>query len=333
MRYHDLVYGNFNISEPVILKLINSPAFRRLKGVNQYGYGPLLVKPNINFKKIKQNRYTHSLGVYILLNKFKAPLHEQISGLAHDISHSAFSHSAEFAFDRVKAKQQKHQDDIHHEFISKTDIPKILKKFGINWKNILEDDNFPLKEKVLPDLCADRIDYLLRDGIIFEVITPARARELLKNLTAENGKWLFKGLASAKKFAKLFYTMNKNYYSDLSTSIMFAAVGDYLKYALGRKYITINDLYTTDSQVLAKIKKHLKHDARLNLLWLRMNGKIKARQNRKNYDAHIYCKSRVVDPLFLRRGKITRLSQALPGWRKIVKQELKPKEYFLKFEK
>jgi len=35
----------------------------------------------------------------------------------------------------------------------------------------------------------------------------------------------------------------------------------------------------------------------------------------------------------MRKGKIKRLSKIKPNWGKIVKQELKPKEYFLKFEK
>jgi len=63
-----------------------------------------------------------------------------------------------------------------------------------------------------------------------------------------------------------------------------------------------------------------------------MNGKIVVRQNRRNYDAQIFCKSRIVDPLFIDKKKIKRLSQAQPAWGKIVKQELKPKQYFLKFQ-
>ncbi len=333
MRYRDLVYGQFEISEPVILEIINSPAMQRLKGINQYGYEPLLAKPKIKLAAHEQNRYTHSLGVYLLLKKFNAPLSEQVAGLIHDISHSAFSHCVEFALEGVDEKKQKHQDNIHDDFIRRTAIPKILEKHGYNLSYILNDKNFPLKEKDLPDLCADRIDYMLRDAIIFREISAIGARKILNNLSVENGNWIFNGYASAEKFSRLFFKTNKAHYSGQKTAVMFAAVGDFLKHALRKKYISQSDLYTTDKIVIKKINQHLKQDKRLNLLWQRMNGKIKVKQTRKNYDARIYCKSRIVDPLYMDKDKIKRLSQGLPGWAKIVKRELKPKEYFLKFEK
>jgi len=35
MNYNDTIYGNYEIQEPVILELINSPAMQRLKGIDQ----------------------------------------------------------------------------------------------------------------------------------------------------------------------------------------------------------------------------------------------------------------------------------------------------------
>ena len=40
-----------------------------------------------------------------------------------------------------------------------SEIPNILERYGFNLDYILDDKNFPLKERSLPDLCADRIDY------------------------------------------------------------------------------------------------------------------------------------------------------------------------------
>ncbi|MFH1582977.1 MAG: hypothetical protein ABIB72_01505, partial [Candidatus Falkowbacteria bacterium] len=275
--------------------------------------------------------------------KYNAPLEEQIAGLIHDVSHSVFSHCIDYVIKTGDGKEQNHQDNFHDSFVKKTDIPKILKKYGYNLSYILNDKNFSLKEKALPNLCADRIDYILREGIIFKKISNTEAKNILDNLTVRNNRWVFKNFKTAKKFAQLFYKLNRVYYSGLPTAIMFKTVGDCLKYALQKRYITYNDLYTTDKIVLAKIKTYLNKDEKLKLFWQSMNGKIKAKQNRKNYDARIFCKSRIVDPLFLDKRKINphtklgvgikRLSEAEPNWGKIVKQELKPKEYFLKFEK
>ncbi|MDO8592908.1 MAG: HD domain-containing protein [bacterium] len=332
MRYHDLVYGNFNITEPVILELLNSPALKRLKGVNQGGYRPLLVKPGAKLVKKEHNRFSHSAGVCLLLYKYGAPIEEQIAGLIHDVSHSVFSHCIDYALDAGNGKEQNHQDNSHDSYVKKTDIPKILKKHGFDLKYILDDKNFPLKEKTIPDLCADRIDYILREAVIFEELSSRQAQELLNNLLALNNGWVFKNFAAAKKYAELFFTMNTRYYSSLfPTAVMFLTAGGLLKYALQKKYLNHNDLYSTDSAVLKKIKKFLNRDQHLRLLWRRMNDKNSVSQNRRSYDARIFCKSRIVDPLFLDQGKIKRLSQKLPSWGKVVKQELKPKQYFLKF--
>ena len=331
MRYHDNVYGNINITEPVILELINSPWLQRLKDVNQGGYGPLLVKPNARANEMGHNRFAHSVGVYLLLKKFNAPLDEQIAGLIHDVSHSAFSHCIDYVSDKNSGAEQNHQDNLHESYINKTPIPKILKKYGFNLAYILNDKNFPLKEKTLPDLCADRIDYILMEGVYFKEISALQAKKVLNNLVIAGNNWVFKNFKTAKKFARLFFKMNAVYYSGLPAAIMFKTVGDCLKYALDKKYIMPDELYTTDTMVLKKIKKYLNQDEHLKSLWRRMNGKIGVKQNRKNYDARIFCKSRIIDPLFMDKGKIKRLSQKLPGWKKTVKQELKPKEYFLKF--
>jgi len=332
MRYHDKVYGYFNITEPIILELINSAPLQRLKDVNQGGYGPMLAKPCARANELGHNRFEHSLGVYLLLKKFNAPIKEQIAGLIHDVSHSVFSHCIDYVADTGNGKEQNHQDNLHNSFIRETSIPKIIKKYGLNLEYILNDRNFPLKEKELPDLCADRIDYILREGIFFKEISSAQATAILDNLLVKDSKWVFKNIAATKKFAQLFFKLNKVYYSSFRTAIMFTAVSDCLKYALRKKYITAADLYATDKIVIAKIKKYLNKNKALKLLWQRMNGKIVVRQNRRNYDAQIFCKSRIVDPLFIDKKKIKRLSQAQPAWGKIVKQELKPKQYFLKFQ-
>lgn len=332
MRYKDKVYGNFNITEPVILELLTSPALKRLKDIDQAGYGPLLAKPYKRVGQFGHNRLTHSIGVYLLLKKYNAPLQEQIAGLIHDVSHSAFSHCIDYVLDEGDGRKQNHQDNMHNDFVKKTEIYKILNKYGFDLKYILDDENFPLKEKNLPDLCADRIDYILREGLIFKEITYPEVKNMLENLIVKDNRWVFKNIQSAKKFSRLFLKLNQVYYSGFATAIMFRAVGDCLRYALNKKYITRGDLYATDKIIIAEIKKRSKKDKELNILWLRMNGKIKATQNDCDYDSMVFCKSRIVDPLFMENGKIKRLSTAESNWKKIVKQELKPKKYFLKFE-
>ena len=334
MKYTDRVYGEFEIiTEPVILEIVNSPSLQRLKGIDQAGYQPLWVKPDIKVGAYDHTRFAHSLGVYFLLRKYGASLEKQIAGLIHDVSHSAFSHCVDYVLDSGSETEQNYQDNLFNNFIRKTEIPDIIKKYRLDLEYILDDENFPLKEKSLPDLCADRIDYSLRTAVIFGELNEKDKEYLLENLDTENNNWVFKNFESAKKYAELFLRLNKVYYAGLSSAIMFRAVGDCLKYALQKGYISEEDLYTTDKIVLEKIKIFLNKDEKLKLLWERMNNKVKVGNNPNNYDAQVFCKSRIVNPLFRDNGILKRVSESESRWNDIIKQESKPKQYFLKFER
>ncbi len=331
MDYDDRVYGHAVITEPVVLDLINCDTLQRLKDIDQAGYRPLWVRPNVETHEYDHSRFAHSVGVYLLLRSYNASLEEQIAGLIHDVSHSAFSHCIDYVLDTGSQQAHTHQDNVFDEFVRKSEIPEILRSYDLNPDYILDDGNFPLKEKDLPDLCADRIDYSLRTAVIFEEILDGEY--FLNNLTAENGAWIFKDFESAEKYAELFLKLNIDYYSGLPSAQMFRTVGDYLRHALSAGYITEADLYTTDKIVLDKIAPHIASDPRLELLFERMNKRIGFRNDPEDFDGTVFCKSRVVDPLCRHLGKIARVSEIDPNWGIVLKRESKPKEYFLKFDR
>jgi len=325
MIYEDKIYGKIEISEPIILDLINSPTLQRLKGIDQAGY----FEPQ--FPGTARNRFEHSLGVYILLKKYGAPIEEQIAGLIHDVSHTVFSHCADYALDEGSETKQDYQDNIFGDFVKKSDIPAIIGKYGFDLDYILNEENFPLKEKKLPDLCADRIDYSLRTAIVFKGMKYEEVKKLLDDLTTENQNWIFKNFASAKKYAELFKELNESYYAGLAAAVMLKTVGDYLRYGAKKGYIAEEDFHTTDKEILAKLAKHLGEDKKLKLLFDRMNMKIGFRNDSKDYTVHVFCKSRAVDPLCRRDGKIKRVSEIDSKWKETIEKESRPKEYFIKF--
>jgi len=323
LNYRDKLYGEAEITEPVILELIGCPTIQRLKGVDQAGYF------EAHFPGTAHSRFDHSLGVYLLLKKYGAPLEEQIAGLIHDVSHAVFSHAIDYVLDAGSEKEQNHQDNIFDSFIKKSEIPQILKRHGFNPDYICDDNNFPLKERELPDLCADRIDYSLRDALAYGEITDGQ--NILDNLIVKNGQWIFRDFTGAQEYAKIFLKLNLKYYSGLVDAVGVRTVGDYLRYALEQKYITENDLYTTDKEVLTKIKSYLTADARLKLLFRRMDNQVGFKNNPNDYDAKVFIKSRMVDPPCQYNGEIKRISEIEPEWQKIIERESQPKEYFLKF--
>ncbi len=322
MLYLDKVYGQVEIKEPVILDLINCPTLNRLKDIDQAGY----IEPFI--ANVSYSRFEHSLGVYILLKKYNAPIQEQIAGLIHDVSHSAFSHCVDYLLSSEQAHLQKHQDNIFETFVKNSEIPEILYEHGYEIDYILNDNNFPLKEKSLPDLCADRIDYFLRTLATHNELE--LVNYLLDNLIVVDNNWLFKDVNSAKAFADNFFIFNKDYCSGIPSALMFKTVTDYLAQAIKKGYIVEKDLYTTDKQVLTKINNHLTSDPELQIYFNRMNNKIKWSNDPTDFDFKISLKSRAVNPLCYDKKQIKKLSDLYPNWLKTVEQELKPKDYFLK---
>lgn len=332
MKYRDRVYGEFEITEPVILELIESEPLQRLKGVDQGGYRPLWVKPDVEVGQYDHSRFAHSVGVYLLLYRFNASVEEQISGLIHDVSHSAFSHCIDYILESGSEKDHKYQDDVFDVYIRDTEIPMILKKHGFDPEYILDEKNFPLREKNLPDLCADRIDYSLKTAVINDEIDAKGKKYILHSLITIDNNWVFRDFESAKKYAELFLNINTVYYSGFTSAVMFRVVGDCIKYSLQCGYISENDLYTTDSLVIEKVKRYLDEDKKLKVLFDRMNNKVEVTNNSDSFDASVFCKSRVVDPLFMKGKEIKRVSQVDSNLGKIIKRELEPKQYFLKFK-
>lgn len=325
MIYSDRIYGKFVITEPVLLELIESRPLQRLKGIDQAGY----FEPH--FPGVALSRFEHSFGVCLILRKFSAPLGCQIAGLIHDVSHSAFSHCIEYVLEEGRPKTHAHQDNIFKEFVRSSQIPLILRKHLINLNYILNDANFPLKEKDLPELCADRLDYSLRLFSRYLKLPSDEVNYFLEKLAAENDRWFFKTFKGAKKYAQLFLKLNRDYLAGLSATAMFTTVGAYLKTALQKGYILREDLYGTDREVLQKIAPHLKLDSELKILFERMNNRVPFRNDPLSYDAQVFCKSRIVDPLCLWQGNLKRVSEIDDAWTKVIDEELKPKEYFIKF--
>ena len=97
MKYTDRIYGDVDITENVVVDIINSQAFQRLKGIDQAGYF------EVYFPGTKHSRFEHSIGCYVLLKMYGASLEEQLAGLIHDVSHSAFSHTADYIFSGGRA--------------------------------------------------------------------------------------------------------------------------------------------------------------------------------------------------------------------------------------
>ena len=174
--FHDPIHKEIIIDsdkpeELMIMKLIDTLAFQRLRRIKQLGAASLL------FHGAESSRFTHSIGVFCVARKIYRKLIETKpefsqnkfilfgAALLHDLGHGPLSHTSEIIFDH------------DHEFWSKSlvknflPITSILKDFGSELPNQIGDlftnQNLfsnPLKTLISSEIDCDRLDYLLRDS-------------------------------------------------------------------------------------------------------------------------------------------------------------------------
>ncbi|KAJ5797729.1 uncharacterized protein N7503_007025 [Penicillium pulvis] len=172
----DRIYGEHIITEPVLAELLQSPELFRLKGVCQHGVTALLgLGPKVT-------RFEHSVGAFLLVRKVGATVLEQIAALLHDISHTSLSHVVDFALS--KPGEGSYHEVHKHRYLKRTNLAKILTHYDLGYVEAFDEDLFPLVEKSAPQLCADRLDYSLRDAVAFKKLSLEKAQKVYKTLKA-----------------------------------------------------------------------------------------------------------------------------------------------------
>lgn len=329
MKINDSIYGEFEIQEPVVLEIIESPVIQRLKGINMGGYHPAY--PELNHPEL--TRFYHSLGVFLLLRRFGASLEEQLAGLIHDVSHTAFSHTYDYINEVLEAQEkQNFQDSIHEKFVKNSDIKKILSKYNFDLDKILDDTNWTLKENSVPDICADRIDYSIRQGyLVDKTLTKEQKDYILNSLVNYKGSFVFKDFDSAKFFAEFFWNYDKNELSGIKSAVMFGISGLLFRRAVEKKYIELEDfLNKTDKEIIAEIEIHKNEDQELKKYFDYLSIKADNFESNKNdYIRLCRCKVRKVDPYFIINNELKRVSDLDSVFKEKMTNRPKFNEYYL----
>lgn len=177
--FRDPVHNYIRIDYQVILDLIDTPEFQRLRRIKQLG------TTSYTFQGAEHSRFTHSLGVYEITrqicNQFQLNYPSQIAGdglwndqerlvalcaaLLHDIGHGAYSHTFEHIFNTD-------HEAITREIITAetTHINQILRQVAPDFPQKVAsviDHTYPnpqVVQMISSQIDADRMDYLLRDA-------------------------------------------------------------------------------------------------------------------------------------------------------------------------
>ncbi len=245
MRWTDRVYGEVAVDDPAALALIECPTFQRLRGIRQAGPSALAFP----FKTV--TRFEHSLGVYLLLGRLGAGRKEQLAGLLHDVSHTAFSHAVDFVF---ASREQDHHEGLKPEFLNRPDIVAALASMGYHPEEFFDDSVYPLLEQPLPLLCADRLDYFFRDSLGCKVTTPDQVARYLGHLKVVGRTIAFDDVEVAREVAGHFAVMNRDWWASETEAYVYNEFADALREALRLGVLGRDDLLADDAHVLARLR-------------------------------------------------------------------------------
>jgi HD superfamily phosphohydrolase len=245
IRLHDPVYGPVVLDEPLLIDLYRSVAVQRLGSIYQGG-----ITAFINPAR-RTTRLDHSVGVMALLYKMGAGLPEQAAGLVHDVPHTAFSHVVDFLF----PNREHTFHEAHREFVmAASDLPEILGRHGLDWRIVSDADRFSLLEEPLPDLCADRLDYFLRDGLALGLVSSTETTQLLAHLHVWEGQIVVEEIDVARWLGDRFMAIDDAVWCSVQEIGWYVAMARALGAAIEAGVLTESDLWGTDEAVLQRLR-------------------------------------------------------------------------------
>lgn len=308
-KIYDHIYGEYSFENPVINELISCAPMQRLKRINQGG-----LPANMLYKK-GYSRFEHSLGVMLLLKYLGASEEEQIAGLLHDVSHRAFSHIYDWVindYSKMQTNNEEAQDESHDDYIKNSIISRILSKYGYRADKISKLSNFGLLDRELPDLCADRIDYSLR-----QLDSTENATKLFKGLTVVGDRIVCKNKKIASEFAGEFLKLQTTVWASYESAAKYHLIATILRKALNLKIITMRDFWSDDDTVLDKLYKSKNAHLLKALDALKQKSISKPRNGVK-----VFKKFRYIDPLFIQSsGELLKLSDVDTNFRKKLEKQ------------
>lgn len=202
---NDPVHGFIEIPRGIILDLIDTDVFQRLRRIKQLALSSLIYPGAVH------SRFNHCIGAMHLtgqaldvLRSKGTPISNEeyeatlIAILLHDIGHGPFSHALESVI----------LQGLHHERMSKAIMQHLNERFGGRLTLAIKifEGTYPRKflhQLVSSQLDMDRLDYLKRDSYFTGVVEGlVSASRIIKTLNVVDDRLVveMKGIYSVEKF-------------------------------------------------------------------------------------------------------------------------------------
>jgi HD superfamily phosphohydrolase len=219
----DPIHGLIELT-PSEWKIVDSPAFQRLRSVQQLAFTHLV------YPGARHSRFEHCLGAGYIAGRVadtlgvdSAPL--RAAGLCHDLGHGPFSHVSEMVYEKRTGREHIHEAIgaavvRHHQ-----PIRKALGKELSEWvAELLSGEGHGAKRSFSRDVIAgpadvDKLDYLLRDshfcGVNYGRFDMHKVVESMRRLEDVGGTYLgfdAEGIYAVEELLLARYHMHRQVY-------------------------------------------------------------------------------------------------------------------------
>ena len=302
--YNDPIYDRREITAPVILALLQTQAISRLKGIMQHGITGLIGVTN------QTTRFDHSLGAMALVERLGGSLQEQIAALLHDVSHTALSHVIDYVYDQ-------HDDQSYHEemktwYVEQSDLPQTLADHGFDWRDFLEDEAYTLLEQPAPALCADRVDYFLRDGADLGLLTQADISFILAHLIVHQNRIVVDSVEAAKLMAYQYMAADDASWSNFVEVGLYELTAQAIRTGLRLGAISEADFWTIDQTLWDKLTGYDETTLQNWLRWISPDTQFIWDEATPTF--RVSSKIRTIDPDILIEDQLRPLSEIEPTY-------------------
>ncbi len=220
MRWTDRVYGDVAIDDPKVLALISCPTFQRLRGHPpggalgvrlpvQDGHPPRAQPGGLPAAGPPRRRPPRA-------GRGAAPRH-----LAHRLlARRRLPHLVRGAGPPRGPQARVPRAPRHRRRAA---------ALGFSPREFYDDSVYPLLERPLPWLCADRLDYFFRDGLTCGVASREAVARFLAHLDVVDRTIVFTDADVAREAVALFDEMNRNWWAGPVEAYIYNEFADALR--------------------------------------------------------------------------------------------------------
>lgn len=294
---------------PQLLALAHTPAMERLQqvGMNcgcEYTAFPRFARCG------SYSRWTHCLGVGLIVWRFTGDMAQAVAGLLHDIATPAFAHTIDFLLgDHLK--QEATESRTAELIDASPEIQHILRQLGLRTETVADHHRYSLADNDLPRLSADRLEYTCGNLLCYGLLSPEEIGRLYVDILPgvnDEGKaeLQFRSPETALAFARGALRCARVYVCDENRFAM-EALARLLQMALSLGVITMADLWQTEDRVIGKLTSH----PETSEAWARYRrySRVLTRKDRPTGGNwfQVPAKKRMIDPCILGQGRVSRL--------------------------